>query len=94
MLAVPTRAALAGVAMRLAGDEPRWGRAEDALAHLDPLQADTRDHAIRLGFESMSAAWIRSSPSATNSPSLSRQRRPASLRTSLSASLCGLVMGT
>src|SRR5918994_1047843 len=40
------------------------------------------------------AAGIRSSPSATNVRSLSRQRRPASLRSSLSDSLLGLVMGT
>src|SRR3954469_10284746 len=39
-----------------------------------------------------SAASSRSSPSATNEPSLSRQRLPASLRTSLRASLWGEVI--
>ena len=39
-----------------------------------------------------SAASSRSSPSATNSPSLSRHLRPASLRISLRVSLCGLVI--
>src|SRR6185295_4231579 len=39
------------------------------------------------------AARTRSSPSATNVRVLSRQRRPASFRTSLSVSLLGLVMG-
>ena len=39
------------------------------------------------------AASTRSSPSATNVRVLSRHLRPASLRTSLSASLFGLVMG-
>ena len=45
------------MAMRLAGEEPRWGAAEDARAYLEPLWVDTRDHALRLGFESMDAAW-------------------------------------
>jgi SAM-dependent methyltransferase len=56
-LAVPTRGSLAAVAMDLAGDTPRWGRAEDARAYLEPLWVDTRDHALRLGFESLSATW-------------------------------------
>ena len=41
-----------------------------------------------------SAAASRSSPSATNAPSFSRQRRPASLRTSTSCGLWGLVIAT
>ena len=35
---------------------PRWGAAEDARAYLEPLWVDTRDHPLRLGFESMDAA--------------------------------------
>jgi SAM-dependent methyltransferase len=56
-LAVPTRESLASVAMRLAGDTVRWGTSEEARAVLDPLWVDTRDQAIRLGFESMDELW-------------------------------------
>src|SRR3954447_8416811 len=45
------------------------------------------------GQPAAAAASTRSSPSATNSPSLSRRRLPASLRISLRASLWGLVIG-
>src|SRR5690349_18073087 len=44
------------------------------------------------GQPAASAAAIRSSPSATNDASLSRQRRPWSLRISFSASLWELVI--
>src|SRR4051794_5216414 len=44
------------------------------------------------GHPACAAADTRSSPSATNDPSFSRQRLPASLRSSLRASLCGDVI--
>jgi SAM-dependent methyltransferase len=57
VLAVPTRAALAATAIRIAGETPRWGSAEDALTYLAAAEVETRDHPLRLGFESMDAAW-------------------------------------
>ena len=57
MLAVPTRASLASVAIRLGGEPLRWGGAEEARALLEPLWVDTRDQSVRLGFDSIEAAW-------------------------------------
>ena len=67
----------------------RRSRAADARASTPPRAAPARRPRRRRGDRPArpAAASTRSSPSATNSPSLSRQRRSWSLRTSLSRSL-------
>ena len=61
VLAVPTRDALAGRSLELAGERLRWGRAENALAFLEAAEpgvdAETREHGFRLAFPSLAAAW-------------------------------------
>ena len=61
VLAVPTGGALAGRSLELAGPRPRWARDVEALAHLEAAgetpESETREHAFRIAFGSLAAAW-------------------------------------